>query len=93
MKIKKNKGFVTLDVIISIMAIMIFSVLIFSMMTNNFLENLKVRKETLSTIYITEIFESIGIATYDEITQENISNLIPDGIDQNNYNVDLNIEY
>jgi len=79
MKIKKNNGLTGIDMILAIMAIIIFSALIFSLMYNNALENLKIKKETLATIYLTETLEKVGIATYDQITQEYIDegNLIP----------------
>lgn len=72
MIIKKNNGFVGIDIILAIIAIMIFSGLIFSLMYNNALENLKIRKEALATIYITETLEKVGITNYEEITQEYI---------------------
>ena len=79
MEIRKNNGLAGMDMILAIMAIMIFSTLIFSLMYNNALENLKIKKEALSTIYLTETLEKVGIATFDEITQEYIDggNLFP----------------
>ena len=83
MKIKKEKGLAGVDMVIAIIAIMIFSTLIISVMYNNVLENVKLKKETLAMIYLTEIFENVGIEPYDSqayngigeeftsITQEN----------------------
>ena len=45
------------------MAVMIFSSLIFAMIFNNAVENVKLKKETMAMIYITEIFETIGSNT------------------------------
>ena len=65
MKIKRENGIAGLDIIIAIMAIMLFSTLIFSMMYNNVTENVKLKKETLAMIYMTEILEKIGICEYE----------------------------
>ena len=90
MKANKNNGFVAVDMIISIIAITIFSIGIVSLMHNNVIENVKLKKETLAMIYITEIFENVGIEDYDKITPENINNLIPQYV-QDNYQVEMNI--
>ena len=91
---KNNNGFVGIDMAIAIFAIITFSVLIISLMYNNFLENAKIKKEALATIYLTETLENVGIANYDDITQENIDNgvinLIPPEIE--NYNYTMKIE-
>lgn len=91
---KNNNGFVGVDMTIAILAIIMFSVLIISLMYNNFLENMKIKKEALATIYLTETLENVGIANYDDITQENIDNgvinLIPPEIE--NYNYTMKIE-
>ena len=86
MKIKKDKGFTVVDVIIAVIAIIIFSTLIYSLMYSYVLENVKLKKETLAMIYMTEIFENIGIAKYTDVTQENITNFIPEYV-KNNYDV------
>lgn len=80
MKIKKDKGFVGVDAAIAIAAVVIFSGLIISLMYNNFLENVKIKREALATIYLTEFFENIAIADYDDVLEENISTLIPEQI-------------
>lgn len=98
MKIKNNKGFAGVDMIIAVIAITIFSTLILSLMGNNVIENLKLTKETMAMIYITEIFENVGIQPFDsevyniigtdytEITEENI--LVPEEV-INNYKVEM----
>lgn len=90
MKIKDKKGLAGVDVIIAIIAITIFSTLIISLMYNNTMENVKLRKETLATIYLTEIFENIGIENYENITEENIYNLVPQEA-VNDYQVEITI--
>lgn len=89
MKRNNEKGFIGVDMTLAILAIMIFSGLIISLMYNNTLENLKVRKETLATIYLTQVLENVGIATYDEVIQENITNFIPEDLQQDYYNIDI----
>ncbi len=90
MKIKKENAFVGVDIIIAIIAIIFFSTLIISMIYSNALENAKLKKETLAMISITEIFENIGIENYENVTEENINNLVPTYVTKN-YEVDLTI--
>lgn len=90
MKIKRNSGFVAIDMVVAIIAIMIFSILIISLMHSNVVENVKLKKETLAMIYITETFENIGIATYDNVTVDNINNLVPENA-RDEYLVEMNI--
>ena len=90
MKVNKNSGFVAVDMVISIIAIMIFSILIVSLMNNNVIENVKLKKETLAMIYITETFENIGIENYDNIIIENVNKLVPQYA-RDNYKVEMNI--
>lgn len=90
MKFKKTNGLAGIDMIIAVIAVMIFSTLIVSMLYNNVLENVKLKKETMAMIYSTEIFENIAIESYDNVTQENSSNFVPQEV-LDNYTVDLNI--
>lgn len=91
MKSNKEKGFVGIDMVLAILAIMIFSALIASLMYTNTLENLKVRRQTLATIYLTETLENIGIATYDEVIQENANNFVPENLEEDKYNIEITI--
>jgi len=82
MKIKNDKGLAGVDMIIAIIAVMIFSTLIVSMMYSNVMENVKLKKETLAMIYMTEIFENVGIENYSNLsvgTYENITVNTHDG--------------
>jgi len=90
MRLKKSNGLAGVDMIIATVAVIIFSTLIVSLINNNLLENVKLRKEALAMIYSTQIFENIAIESYDYITQENSSNLIPKEV-LNEYSVNLNI--
>ena len=92
MKFKSKKGLAGIDMVIAVIAVIIFSTLIVSLIYYNAMENVKVTKETLAMIYITEVFENVGIADYYEITQDNISNLIPENVYNSGYEVDVSVE-
>ena len=89
MKLKKEKALAGVDVVIAVVAITIFSTLIISLISNNVIENVKLKKDSLAMIYITEIFENIGIESYSNLENgdyedignsdynTNIENLIP----------------
>lgn len=90
MNIKKDNALAGIDIVISIIVIIIFSSLILSLIQNNAMENLKISKETMAMIYITEIFENIGIAKYDEVIEEKVDNFIPKEASEN-YTIDIKI--
>ena len=91
MNIKKDNALAGIDIVIAIITIMIFSGLILALMYNNSVENVKVAKETMAMIYITEIFENIGIAEFDDVIETNIQNFIPEEA-LKNYQIDMKIE-
>ena len=88
---RKNNGFVGIDMTIAVMAIIIFSGLIIFLMYNNFLENVKIKREALATIYLTETMENIGIESYDNINIDNKENLISANAIENGYDIQLTI--
>ena len=96
MKKKTEKGFVGIDMVLAIAAVMIFSVLIIALMNNNYLQNIKVNKKALATIYLTETLENIGIAKYEDITQSNIDNiisdLVPEGLEEKGYKIKIEVD-
>ena len=91
MKAKNSKGFVGVDMVVSVVAILAFSGLIVTLMYNNYLENVKIKKGALATIYLTEIFENVGIASFDEVTQSNVDNFIPAALTEDHYQVDITV--
>lgn len=91
MKLRDNKGLTGTDVAIAVLALIIFSTLIISLILSNALENVKITTETMAMIYITEIFENIGIAEYDAVIMENIDKFVPQDV-YNKYTVDMQIE-
>lgn len=90
MNIKKDTGLAGIDMAIAVIAIVIFTTLILGLMCSNALENVKIAKETMAMLYITEIFENIGILDYDNVTEENKELFIPEEL-YNNYEVDMSI--
>lgn len=91
MRFKSKDGLAGIDMVIAVVAITIFSALIISLMYYNATENIKVTKETLAMIYITEVFENIGIANYEDVTQDNISNLIPEAVYNSGYDIEISV--
>lgn len=95
MKTKTKDGYVGIDMAIAIVSVIVFSGLIFSLMYYNALENVKLRKQALATIYLTETMENIAIEDYENITQENIQNqsisLVPTDMDTQKYNIDIEV--
>ena len=88
---KTNKGLAGVDMIIAIIVIVIFATLILTLMGNNAIENAKITKETMAIIYITEIFDKVAIADYEDIIQEKTNDLIPQDA-LKNYKIDIAIE-
>ena len=95
MKSKKKEGYVGIDMAIAIVSVIVFSGLIFSLMYYNALENVKLRKQALATIYLTETMENIAIEDYENITQENIQkgrvSLIPNDMDTQKYSMVIEV--
>jgi len=50
-------------------------------MYSNVMENVKLKKETLAMIYITEIFENIGIEDYSNLSVGNYPNITSNSYD------------
>lgn len=87
--LKSKKGFTGVDVSISIIAIIIFTSTILSLMYNVKVENAKIEGKILANIYLTETLENIGIADYDDVTTNN-SKLFPKEMsDSFSINVDV----
>lgn len=91
MNIKRNSGLTGIDMSIAVIAIIIFTTLIITLMSNNAIESVKIAKETMAMIYTTEIFENIGIEDFDEVIVENKDIFIPEEVNKN-YEVNLEIE-
>ena len=88
--LKNKKGFTEIDIVISIAAIALFTSTILALMYNVKMENLKMQAKLLSTIYLTETLENIGIAKYEDVITDN-TNLIPTDM-PNAYNININVK-
>lgn len=77
---KKNNALAGIDIVIAVVAIIIFSTLILSLITTNVTGNVKVARETIATIYMTEIFEKIGLADYDDVTEDENNEFISENV-------------
>lgn len=91
MDFKKDNALAGVDIVITVIVVIIFSALIFTLIQNNAMENFKISRETMAMIYATEIFENIGIAKYDDVIEKNIDNFIPKEV-LSNYKVDMKID-
>lgn len=91
MKINKENGFVVTDMVIAVIAVIIFSGLTISLIYSNTLENIKAKREALAIIYLTETLENIGIASYEEIIEENKETFVPNDLADKNYIMNIEI--
>ena len=87
--LKSKKGFTAVDISISIIAIILFTSTILSLMYNVRMENLRMQDKLLATIYLTETLENIGIAEYEDVTTDN-TEIIPDIPDT--FNIKINVD-
>lgn len=90
MVFKRNNALAGIDMIIAVFSVIVFSVIILTLISNNVLENVKTTKETMAMIYMTEIFEKIGIADYDAVLEENKDSFVTEEI-LNNYEVEMEV--
>lgn len=95
MSINSKKGFVGVDMILAIIAVIVFSVLIVALTSNSLIEILKINKKALATIYLTEMLENIAILEYEDVTEEKINamseELIPEELDELGYRIKIQI--
>ena len=77
MNIKKENALAGIDMVIAVIAIILFTTLILTLMSTNATKNLKIATETMAMIYMTEILENIGIADFEDVVQENAETFIP----------------
>ncbi len=75
--LKGKKGFTTIDVLLAVITVIIFTSIIVSLMYNVRMENLRITSKLQANVLLTETLENIGIAKYEEVDNSN-ANLIPD---------------
>ena len=79
--LKKESGFTGIDITIAIIAVVLFTSIILSLMYNVKYQNLKQVYKLTANIYLTETLENIGIADYDNVISTDSSKnteLIPE---------------
>lgn len=79
--LKKESGFTGIDITIAIIAVVLFTSIILSLMYNVKYQNLKQVYKLTANIYLTETLENIGIADYDNVISTDSSintELIPE---------------
>lgn len=75
--LKNNKGLTGTDIVITIVVIGFFATTILALIYNVKLENLKIKSKLVANIYLIQTLENVGIVTYDDVTTDNVTNLIP----------------
>ena len=89
------QGFIGADMAIAIVSVIVFSGLIFSLMYFNALQNVKIRKQVLASLYLTQTMEYIAMEDYEVITQENIDNndldFAPEDMDKDKYTIHIEV--
>ena len=75
--LKGKKGFTTIDILLAVITVIIFTSIIVSLMYNVRMENLRITSKLQANVLLTETLENIGIAKYEEVDNSN-ANLIPD---------------
>ena len=65
--LKSEKGLTGIDIALTVIIVVIFTSIIFSLMYNVKYQNLKQVYKLASNIYLTETLENIGIEDYDDI--------------------------
>lgn len=75
-KIKKENGFAGSDALIAVLIIVLFTGIIATIIYNIYLSNASIKRMGTSTKYITNIFENIDKAYYDDVTLTGLKNYI-----------------
>lgn len=79
--IKRNKGFTTADIVVSIVVLMIFVGMITTLFYNFYLSTTAKNRNAMATNYIVDVIEEIKAMNYDEVQKDtqdsnSINNLI-----------------
>lgn len=75
-KIKKENGFAGSDALIAVLIIVLFTGIIATIIYNIYLSNASIKRMGTSTKYITNIFENMDKAYYDDVTLTGLKNYI-----------------
>lgn len=66
-KLKNNKGFTQIDIVVSIFILMLFVTLIASLFYNSYVSSTLNKRNAEATAYLTQIFEAIDLIDYDKL--------------------------
>lgn len=69
-KLKNNKGFTQVDIVVSICILMLFVTLIASLFYNSYISSTTSKRNAEASIYLSQIFESIDLIEYNELKDE-----------------------
>ena len=73
-KLKEQKGFAASDALIAVIIIALFAGLIATISYNIYISNSSIKRMSMATSYIVDMFEYIDKTYYDDVTQENLVN-------------------
>ena len=74
LKLKSNKGFAGSDALIAVLIITLFAGIIATISYNIYLANSSIKRTSVATSYIVDIFEYVDKTYYDDVTIENLTN-------------------
>jgi type II secretory pathway pseudopilin PulG len=77
-KNKLNRGFTTIDIIISIAIIMIFTSIITALFYNFYITTTARSRNAMATNYIISVIEKVKTMDYDEVNTSRVNTLISD---------------
>ncbi len=68
--LKKNNGFTQADIVISIVILMLFTTLVSALFYNSYISSIKSKRHSEATTYLSKIFESTELISYDNLENE-----------------------
>lgn len=68
--LKENKGFTQADIVISIVILMLFTTLVTALFYNSYVSSIKSKRHSEATTYLSKIFESTELISYDNLENE-----------------------
>lgn len=68
--LKKNNGFTQADIVISIVILMLFTTLVSALFYNSYISSIKSKRHSEATTYLSKIFESTELISYNNLENE-----------------------
>lgn len=69
-KLRENKGFTQVDIVVSIIILMLFTTLVSTLFYNSYISAVSSKRHSEATTYLSKIFESIELISYDNLENE-----------------------